>query len=112
MPSREQRSWERNMQRNAGLAALGALLFSAAGCADNAQVPLSATPGSDPTPPAPQHSTIPTIHIAPAVGWQADATPQAAADLHVQAFATGLTHPRWLYVLPNGDVLVAETNAP
>ena len=57
-------------------------------------------------------SLIPTVEIAPAVGWPAGATPAAAAGLTVTAFASGLDHPRWLYVLPNGDVLVAETNAP
>ncbi|MDP1619973.1 MAG: sorbosone dehydrogenase family protein, partial [bacterium] len=49
---------------------------------------------------------------APAKGWPTDVTPKAAAGLAVNAFASGLDHPRWLYVLPNGDVLVAETNAP
>ena len=52
------------------------------------------------------------MKIAPATGWPAGATPTAAQGLQVQAFATGLEHPRWLYVLPNGDVLVAETNRP
>src|SRR5262249_45432844 len=47
-----------------------------------------------------------------AKGWSDGATPTPAADLSVKAYATGLQHPRWLYVLPNGDVLVAETNAP
>lgn len=52
------------------------------------------------------------MHIAPAVGWSPGATPQAAPGTRVVAFASDLDHPRWLYVLPNGDVLVAETNAP
>ncbi len=52
------------------------------------------------------------MHIAPAVGWPSGATPQAAPGMGVNAFARDLDHPRWLYVLPNGDVLVAETNAP
>jgi glucose/arabinose dehydrogenase len=55
---------------------------------------------------------IPTINIATAKGWSPGQKPTAAADLSVTAFATGLDHPRWLHVLPNGDVLVAETNAP
>jgi glucose/arabinose dehydrogenase len=55
---------------------------------------------------------LPTVNIARATGWPAGATPSAAAGLAVNAFATGLDHPRWLFVLPNGDVLVAETNAP
>lgn len=57
-------------------------------------------------------SLIPTVDIAPAVGWPARAEPVAARDFAVNAFASGLDHPRTVYVLPNGDVLVAETNAP
>jgi glucose/arabinose dehydrogenase len=55
---------------------------------------------------------IPTVRVAPAVGWSEGVTPTPAEGLSVHAFATGLSHPRWLYVLPNGDVLVAETNGP
>jgi len=55
---------------------------------------------------------LPTLQIAPAKGWAAGAKPNAAAGVAVNAFAVGLNHPRWLLVLPNGDVLVAETNAP
>ncbi|AYG94225.1 sorbosone dehydrogenase family protein [Brevundimonas naejangsanensis] len=68
--------------------------------------------GADPQLPAPRPQAIPTVKIAPAVGWPQDRTPVAAPGLAVQAFALGLEHPRWLYVLPNGDVLVAESNAP
>jgi glucose/arabinose dehydrogenase len=101
------------MRRTRSSAALAALLFATVGCADEAQLPISETMGTHPTLPAPTRSTLPTIHIAPAIGWREGQTPTAGApDLHVQAFATGLEHPRWLYVLPNGDVLVAETNAP
>ncbi len=75
-------------------------------------MPLSAGTGPDPVLPPPRTSAIPTIHIAPAKGWPAGGKPTAAAGRRVNAFATGLEHPRWLYVLPNGDVLVAETNAP
>ncbi|PKP90812.1 MAG: sorbosone dehydrogenase, partial [Alphaproteobacteria bacterium HGW-Alphaproteobacteria-16] len=56
--------------------------------------------------------TIPTVNVAKAVGWQGDAKPTAAAGLQVNAFARDLDHPRWLYRLPNGDVLVAESNSP
>src|SRR5688500_4676597 len=68
--------------------------------------------GPSPNLPAPDESLIPTVDIAPAKGWPQGATPTAASGLEVTAFATQLEHPRWLYVLPNGDVLVAETNAP
>jgi len=57
-------------------------------------------------------SIIPTINVVTAKGWAPNAAPVAADGMRVIAFALGLNHPRWLYVLPNGDVLVAETNAP
>jgi glucose/arabinose dehydrogenase len=81
-------------------------------CGDTAKLPLSAGIGSRITLPPPNQTLIPTIHIAKATGWPAGAAPIAAAGTQVAAFATGLDHPRWLYVLPNGDVLVAESNAP
>lgn len=68
--------------------------------------------GPQPQIPKPEKSLIPTINIAPAVGWAAQEKPTPAAGLSVSAYANELNHPRWLYVLPNGDVLVAESNAP
>ena len=68
--------------------------------------------GKNPALPTPQSSLIPTVNIAPAVGWPNEVQPIPAQGLAVNAFASGLDHPRWLYVLPNGDVLVAESNAP
>ena len=79
---------------------------------DTAKLPASAGIGPHPTLPAPNATLIPTINQADAVGWPAGAMPVAAPGLSVAAFATGLNHSRWLYVLPNGDVLVAETNSP
>ncbi len=81
-------------------------------CGDVATLPVQAGFGAHPSLPAPNPTLLPTINIAPARGWPAGATPKAAPGLAVGAFASGLDHPRWLYVLPNGDVLVAETNAP
>ena len=89
------------------LAAAGAL-----GCASSARLPVSAGTGPQPTLPAPDKSLIPLVHVVTAKGWPAGARPVAAEGTAVAAFAEGLDHPRWLYVLPNGDVLVAETNAP
>jgi len=99
--------------RNPWAAAL-ALLFGMAltGCSDMARQSVDAGSGPDPTLPSPRTSLIPTVKVAEAVGWPPGATPKPAAGLAVNAFATGLEHPRWLYTLPNGDVLVAETNAP
>jgi glucose/arabinose dehydrogenase len=83
-----------------------------AGCVERADLPVAAGTGPDPALPPPDPTLIPTVNIAPAKGWPEDTTPVAAEGLSVAAFADQLDHPRWLYVLPNGDVLVAETNAP
>ncbi|MES2125462.1 MAG: sorbosone dehydrogenase family protein [Gemmatimonadota bacterium] len=91
--------------------ALG-LLCTLLACGDTAQLAPEAGMGPAPELPPPHQSLIPTIHVATAVGWPAGVTPDAAPGLAVNAFATGLEHPRWVYPLPNGDVLVAETNAP
>jgi glucose/arabinose dehydrogenase len=68
--------------------------------------------GPNPTIPEVQKKLIPTVQVAEAKGWPPGMKPTPATEITVNAFATGLTHPRWIYVLPNGDVLVAETNAP
>jgi glucose/arabinose dehydrogenase len=83
----------------------------AAGC-ESARLPFSAGVGADPALPPPNPTRIPTVHFAPAKGWPGGVTPTAAPGTTVAAFATELQHPRWLYVLPNGDVLVAESAAP
>ncbi len=90
----------------------GALALALYGCGDSAQLPEQASVGVNPTLPAPNQTWIPTVNVAPAKGWPEGVKPKAANDLDINAFATGLEHPRWLHVLPNGDVLVAETNAP
>ncbi|MCB1624204.1 MAG: sorbosone dehydrogenase family protein [Pseudomonadales bacterium] len=94
--------------------AIAAIAASACltGCGETAQLSIAAGTGPDPQLPPPTRSLIPTVNIAPAVGWPAGVTPRALSGAQVNAFATNLNHPRWLYVLPNGDVLVAETNAP
>jgi glucose/arabinose dehydrogenase len=91
------------------LLALPALLCA---CSEKALLPPSADTGAQPTLAAPRRMPLPTVDIAPAVGWRNGQMPQATEGLAVRAFASGLDHPRWLHVLPNGDVLVAETNAP
>jgi glucose/arabinose dehydrogenase len=68
--------------------------------------------GPNPILPAPEKRVLPTLHIAKAVGWVGNAMPTPARGLRVAALARGLEHPRWLYVLPNGDVLVAESDTP
>ncbi len=89
-----------------------ALVAALAGCGDSATLPLAAGTGPRPQLPPPHKTLMPTVHIAPATGWPTGDKPAAAPGLVVTAYATGLDHPRWLTVLPNGDVLVAETNAP
>ena len=81
-----------------------------AACDDDPELAAVAGVGSEPVLPAPDPELIPTVDIAPAVGWGPGEAPVPAPGLAVAAYATGLEHPRWLYVLPNGDVLVAETN--
>jgi len=84
-----------------------------AGCSGGGHIlPQGSNEGADPTLPKPRQALIPTVDIAPAQGWAAGAAPKPAPGLAVTRFAAGLVHPRWLYVLPNGDVLVAETNGP
>ena len=90
----------------------GLSLAALAACSTGKPLPPSAGFGSNPTLPAPKSGLLPTLKIAPAGNWPAGVTPTPAAGLAVKPFATGLTHPRWLYQLPNGDVLVAETNGP
>jgi glucose/arabinose dehydrogenase len=92
------------------LAAIAALPLAA--CLESARLPVQAGMGARPQLPAPVKTLIPTVNVAKAKGWAEGTTPTAAAGLVVHPFATGLDHPRWLYVLPNGDVLVAESNAP
>ncbi|MBC7684834.1 MAG: sorbosone dehydrogenase family protein [Bdellovibrionales bacterium] len=89
-----------------------AALLALSACADKATLAPEASTGPAPIIPAPNKRLIPTVNIAPAKGWPPGLTPTAAPGLTVRPYATALEHPRWLYVLPNGDVLVAESNAP
>ena len=99
--------------KRGGRAAISLLLLaSLAACGHAADLTFDAGTGLNPTLPAPESSVIPTVNIAPAIGWPAGVMPVPMAGLAVTALASGLDHPRWVYVLPNGDVLVAESNAP
>ncbi|HYG63274.1 MAG TPA: sorbosone dehydrogenase family protein [Thermoanaerobaculia bacterium] len=90
---------------------LAVVAVGLSGCASS-RLPVSATTGPDPELPPPNKSLIPVVNVVKAIGWPEGVTPAAAEGTAVAAFARDLDHPRWLYVLPNGDVLVAETNAP
>ncbi|MGC1176380.1 PQQ-dependent sugar dehydrogenase [Polaromonas sp.] len=95
------------------LAVLSVLLAAGlAACGDTSKVPPGTDVGATPTLTEPVKSMIPTVNIAPAQGWPEGVKPQPQAGMAVTALATGLDHPRWVYVLPNGDVLVAESNNP
>ena len=87
-------------------------LAALVGCGAVAQSAPNAGTGPNPQLPEPAKQIIPTVNIAEAVGWPQGARPAAPAGFRVTAFAGALDHPRWVYVLPNGDVLVAESNAP
>ncbi len=114
----QQASNNKTMTRNASgirsrcvAVALLPMVLWLGGC-ESSRLPPHADVGPNPVLPAPEKTLLPTVNIAPAVPWPEGATPQAAPGLQVAAFAGELVHPRWLYVLPNGDVLVAESNAP
>ncbi len=90
----------------------GCLVLGLAGCGETARLTVRDGMGPDPQLPQPVRRLVPTVNVAEATGWPAGTAPIAAPGFAVNAFATGLQHPRWLYRLPNGDVLVAETDAP
>jgi glucose/arabinose dehydrogenase len=89
-----------------------AVVLSLSACGDQSKQSERKAEGPHPALPAPSKALIPTLNVAKAVGWPKGGQPRAAAGLTVNAFSTGLDHPRFLYVLPNGDVLAAESNAP
>src|SRR5512146_3085400 len=91
---------------------MGAIMVALGACGEMATLPESAGMGPNPVLPPPRHTLLPTMQVAPAKGWPSGVVPKAAVGTRVTAFARNLDHPRWVYVLPNGDVLVAETNAP
>ena len=92
-------------------AAVAAVLL-VAGCGETAKLAPELTTGPRPQLADPNKTLIPTVNVAPAVGWTDTAAPTPAEGLRVTALARGLDHPRWVYTLPNGDVLVAESNKP
>lgn len=87
-------------------------ILSLSAYADDAKLSIEAGTGPKPELPSPEKSLIPTVNVATAIGWTNGTKPIAAPGFSVNAYATNLDHPRWLYVLPNGDVLVAESNTP
>ena len=98
-------------KRRAGFAVLSGALLCLAGCNDGSGDP-KAEIGANPSLPPLQQYLFPPMHLARVVGWKQGEKPTAEKGLKIQALATGLQHPRSLYVLPNGDVLVSESKAP
>jgi glucose/arabinose dehydrogenase len=90
------------------IAGVGVFYFSR----EEATVPIEQTYGANPTLAEPNPTLLPTVNVAEATPWPEGTMPTAARGFAVNEFAAGLDHPRWLHVLPNGDVLVAESNAP
>ena len=100
-----------NLVRRLALIMLAPLAWPLCGCNENAADP-SAQIGANPRLPDLQQYLFPPMHVAPVVGWKEAETPLVAAGLQIKALATGLEHPRSLYVLPNGDILVVESRSP
>ena len=86
--------------------------LSLAGCGDDDIAKPSTQYGSAPTLPAPHQYFLPPMKVLPAGSWKFGERPAIAAGLTIAPLATGLMHPRMVYVLPNDDVLVVESNGP
>ena len=95
-----------------GLAVLGAVGWKLVARPEVAALGVAAGTGAHPDLPRPNQTLFPTVNIATPVGWSVGQKPVPARGLSVAAFASNLDHPRWLYRLPNGDILVAESNSP
>ena len=102
----------RNIFRTIQIVVVSTAVVAVTACTGATKLPVSAGTGPSPTLPEPTQTLIPLVNVVDAKGWSAEQKPVAAEGLTVTAFASGLEHPRWLYTLPNGDVLVAETNGP
>ena len=96
---------------NAWLRSSGAIAFSLAACSQPGGDPARQY-GSNPQLPDPHQYLLPPMSVPQAVGWKPGETPTVAAGLQIRAMATGFLHPRIVYPLPNGDVLVVESNGP
>jgi glucose/arabinose dehydrogenase len=103
----------RTLQRSAvTLIFICAALFTLAACDDDSSFDSASQIGENPNLPEPQQYLFPPMHLSSVVGWKQGEKPTVAAGLKIEALATGLEHPRSLYVLPNGDVLIVESKAP
>ncbi|HET6807117.1 MAG TPA: sorbosone dehydrogenase family protein [Frateuria sp.] len=82
------------------------------GCGNKASYSPAEQSGGNPPLPAPRDFMLPPMKVPNGVGWKPGQTPKVAAGLAIEKIASGLKHPRQLYTLPNGDVLVVEANSP
>ena len=82
------------------------------GCSEKAALSSAEQSGSNPPLPAAQNFLVPPMKVPDGVGWKQGQTPAVAVGLKIEKIASGLMHPRQLYVLPNHDVLVVESNGP
>jgi len=89
-----------------------ALLAGLSGCNQKASLTPAQQAGADPSLPAPQRFLKPPMQVPEKADWKEGQTPKVAAGLQIERIASGLKHPRQLYVLPNDDVLVVEANSP
>ncbi len=101
----------RSLMSLRSLGLLGASLLALAACNQKAADP-STQIGANPVLPEPQQYLVPPMHVAPVAQWKTQEHPTVPAGLKAEAFARDLVHPRSIYVLPNGDVLVVEANGP
>ena len=99
-------------RRAALIAVAGIAVFPLAACSDDSSFDPTSQIGENPVLPEPQQYLFPPMHLSSVVGWKPRERPAVAAGLKVEALATGLEHPRSIYVLPNGDVLIVESKAP
>jgi len=93
------------------IAMVCSLIIGLSGCGQDDPAP-TAQIGPNPVLPAQSQYLVPPMHVAKVVGWKTDEKPEVAKGLQIQAFATGLQHPRSIYTLPNGDILAVESVAP
>jgi glucose/arabinose dehydrogenase len=89
-----------------------ACLLLACGCAPKASLEPTQQSGNAPPLPAAENFLVPPMQVPKFAGWQKGQAPQVAPGLHIEEIASGLQHPRQLYALPNGDILVVESNGP
>ncbi len=97
------------LSRNA-LACVVIAMLSA--CGDASRLTPAQQSGGNPPLPQPQNFLVPPMKVPTGVGWSQGQSPTVAAGLRIEKIASGLMHPRQLLVLPNGDVLVVESNGP